>query len=194
MSLTNLAEKNIFLKNRSYRSFTNKKIDKSEILKMIENARVSASARNSQSVRFAIVDSKDLCDKLFPLTKWAGSIPWNPTPEEAPTAYIVLCTPNDIPINKCLLYFDMGVASQSILLTAVDMGYGGCIIGSFNKTAVHELLNIPQNYDCEIIIALGEPDEISTVVDAVNGDIKYYRDEEKKHQYVPKLPLNELIL
>ncbi len=180
---------NIFLKNRSYRSFTDKSLNKSDLLKMIENARVSASARNSQSVRFALVDSKDLCDKIFPLTKWAGSIAWNPSKEEAPHAYIALCIPNDVPVNKCLLYFDMGI----ILLTAVDMGYGGCIIGSFNKQSVQEVLNIPQNYDCEVLIALGEPAEISTVVDAVNGDIKYYRDEENKHQYVPKLPLNELI-
>lgn len=186
-------EKNIFLKNRSYRSFTDKAVSKSELLKMIENARVSASAKNSQSVRFALVDSSELCDKIFPLTKWAGSIPWNPSEKEAPTAYIVLCIPNDVPANKSFLYFDMGIASQSILLTAVEMGYGGCILASFNKTAVHDILNIPQNYDCEIVIALGEPDEISTVVDAVNGDTKYYRDEEKRHQYVPKLPLNELI-
>lgn len=185
---------NIFLKNRSYRTFTNKSISENELLKMIENARISASSRNNQSVRFALVDSKDLCDKIFPLTNWAGSISWNPSKEEAPHAYIALCLPNDIPINKCLLYFDMGVASQSILLTAVEMGYGGCILGSFNKNEVHDILNIPQNYDCEILIALGEPNEISTVVDAVNGDIKYYRDEEKRHQYVPKLPLNELIL
>ena len=186
-------EKNIFLKNRSYRTFTDKTLTKNDLLKMIENARVSASARNSQSVRFALVDSKDLCDKIFPLTKWAGSIPWNPKKEEAPAAYIVLCIPNDIPVNKSLLYFDMGVASQSILLTAVDMGYGGCILGSFDKISVHNILNIPQNYDCEILIGLGEPDEIATVVDAVNGETKYYRDEEKRHQYVPKLPLNELI-
>lgn len=185
---------NIFLKNRSYRTFTQKTLTKNDLLKMIENARVSASSRNNQSVRFALVNSQDLCDKIFPLTKWAGSIPWNPSKEEAPHAYIVLCLPNDIPINKCLLYFDMGVASQNILLTAVEMGYGGCIIGSFDKNSVHEVLNIPQNYDCEIIIALGEPAEVSTVVDAVNGDIKYYRDEENRHHYVPKLPLNELIL
>lgn len=186
-------DRNIFLKNRSYRCFTDKKIDKSEILKMIENARVSASSRNGQIVRFALVTSKDLCDKIFPCTKWAGSIPWNPTEKEAPTAYIILCLPNDIPVNKSHTYFDMGIASQSILLTATEMGYGGCILGSFDKLKVHEIVNIPQNYDCEILIALGEPDEISTIVDAVNGDVKYYRDEEKRHQYVPKLPLNELI-
>lgn len=184
---------NIFLKNRSYRTFTNKTLNKNELLKMVENARVSASSRNSQTVRFALVDSQDLCDKIFPLIKWAGSIPWNPTKEEAPHAYIALCLPNDISLNKCLSYFDMGIASQSILLTATEMGYGGCIIGAFDKTNVHEILNIPKNYDCEILIALGEPAEISTVVDAVNGEIKYYRDEEKRHQYVPKLPLNELI-
>ena len=184
---------NIFLKNRSYRTFTDKALSKNDLLKMVENARVSASSRNGQAIRFALVDSHELCDKIFPLVRWASSISWNPNKEESPHAYIALCLPNDVPTNKCLLYFDMGIASQSILLTATEMGYGGCIIGAFDKTNVHDILNIPQNYDCEILIALGEPNEISTVVDAVNGETKYYRDEEKRHQYVPKLSLNELI-
>lgn len=184
---------NLFLKNRSYRSFTDKSITKVHLLEMLENARVSASSMNRQILRYALVDSKEQCDQIFPLTGWAGYIDWSPTKEEAPHAYIVLCVPNDIPINKSFAYFDMGLVSQNILLSAVSMGYGGCILANFKKQKVHEILNIPQNYDCEILIALGEPAEVSTVVDAVDGDIKYYRDVEKKHHYVPKLSLNELI-
>ena len=185
---------NIFEKNRSYRSFTDKSITKMHLLKMIESARVSASSMNRQILRFALVDSKEQCDKIFPLTGWAAFIDWNPSKEEAPHAYIVLCVPNDKPVNKNYAYFDMGLMSQNILLTAVSMGYGGCILANFNKQKVHDILNLPSNYDCEILIALGEPAEVSTVVEAVDGDTKYYRDVEKKHQYVPKLSLNELIL
>lgn len=183
----------IFLKNRSYRSFTNKSITKVHLLKMLENARLSASAMNRQVLRYALVDSKEQCDKIFPLTGWAGYIDWNPSKEEAPHAYIVLCVPNDKPINKNFTYFDMGLVSQNILLTAVSMGYGGCILANFKKKEVHKILNLPENYDCEILIALGEPAEVSTIVDAVDGEIKYYRNVEKKHQYVPKLPLNEIV-
>lgn len=186
-------EKDIFLKNRSYRTFSEDKITKSELLMMVENARLSASAKNSQNIRYALVESENLCDKIFPLTKWAGLLEWNPSLEESPVAYIVMCLPNDKNLNMNLNYFDMGLASQNILLTAVSMGYGGCILGAFDKKKVHDLLNIPENYNCEILIALGKPLEISTVVEAVNKDTKYYRDVEKRHNYVPKLPLNELI-
>lgn len=186
-------EKDIFLKNRSYRTFSNERINKGELLMMVENARLSASARNSQNIRYALVENEETCDKIFSFTKWAGLLEWNPSLEESPVAYIVMCLPNDKTLNMNYNYFDMGLAAQNILLTAVSMGYGGCILGAFNKKEVHDLLNIPENYNCEILIALGKPLEISTVVDAVEGNIDYYRDVEKRHNYVPKIPLNELI-
>ncbi len=186
-------EKEIFLKNRSYRTFTNDKISKAELLMMIENARLAASARNSQNIRYALVENDSTCEKIFPFTKWAGLLEWNPSLEESPVAYIVMCLPNDKNLNMNTNYFDMGVAAQNILLTAVSLGYGGCILGAFDKKAVHNLLSLPSNYNCEILIALGKPLEISTVVEAVEGNIDYYRDVEKRHNYVPKIPLNELI-
>lgn len=187
-------EKDIFLKNRSYRTFTDNKITKNELLMMIENARLAASARNSQNIRYALIENENICNKIFPLTKWAGAIPnWNPSPQEAPVAYIIMCLPNDKNINMNLNYFDMGLAAQNILLTAVNMGYGGCILASFDKKSLHNLLNIPNNYNCEILIALGKPLEISTIVEAIDGNTNYYRDIEKRHNYVPKLPLSKLI-
>ena len=51
-------EKDIFLKNRSYRTFSNERINKGELLMMIENARLSASARNSQNIRYALVENE----------------------------------------------------------------------------------------------------------------------------------------
>ncbi|NME35393.1 MULTISPECIES: nitroreductase family protein [Fusobacterium] len=187
-------EKDIFLKNRSYRTFTENKISRNELLMMIENARLAASAKNSQNIRYALVENENMCDKIFPLTRWAGALPdWNPSLEESPVAYIVMCLPNDKPLNMNLNYFDMGLAAQNILLTAVHMGYGGCILASFDKKSVHNLLNIPENYNCEILIALGKPFEISTVVEATDGNTNYYRDIEKRHNYVPKIPLSKLI-
>jgi hypothetical protein len=48
-------------------------------------------------------------------------------------------------------------------------------------------------YTAELVIALGAPSETVKLVDAKGDDIKYYRDENSVH-YVPKRPLDELIL
>ena len=186
-------EKNIFLKNRSYRSFTEEKIEKADILAMIENARLAPSARNAQNIRFAIVQTDEKCKEIFTYIKWAGAIEWEPTSNEAPTTYIALCVPKDKNLNMNFNYFDMGVICQNILLTATSLKYGGCILGSFNKLKVAEILEVPENYNCEILIALGKPAERVSIVDAVDKNIVYYRDIEKHHHFVPKIPLNELI-
>ncbi|MDP0506927.1 MAG: nitroreductase family protein [Fusobacterium sp. JB019] len=186
-------DKNIFLKNRSYRSFTSRSVYKEELLKMIENARLAASARNGQNIRYALVWEKNLCDEIFPNIAWAGGIKWNPSEKECPRAYIVLCLPNKKNLNYNYNYFDMGIASQNILLTATEMNLGGCILASFNKDKIQQLLNIPENYSCEIMIALGEPAEKSSIFNAIHKETKYYRDEENHHMYVPKLCVKDLI-
>lgn len=185
---------NIFFNNRSFRTFTDKKISKEDLNTMIENARYSASARNAQNIRYALISSDEICDEIFPLTAWAGAIEWNPNKEEAPTAYIILCLPNDKNLNYNMNYFDMGLAAQNILLTANSLGYGGCILASFNKIKTKELLNLPENYNCEIMIALGEPNEKASIIDAKDGNTKYHRDVENRHNYVPKILIQDLII
>lgn len=185
---------NIFFNNRSFRTFTDKKISKEDLNTMIENARYSASARNAQNIRYALISSDEICDEIFPLTAWAGAIEWNPNKEEAPTTYIILCLPNDKNLNYNMNYFDMGLAAQNILLTANSLGYGGCILASFNKIKTKELLNLPENYNCEIMIALGEPNEKASIIDAKDGNTKYHRDVENRHNYVPKILIQDLII
>lgn len=187
-------DKNIFLKNRSFRSFTSRMIYKEELVKMLENARFSASARNAQNIRYALTNDVEICKQIFPYISWAGSIKWNPSENEAPKAYIVLCLPNDQDLNFNYNYFDMGIASQNILLSAIEINLGGCILASFNKSKIHDILKIPDNYSCEIMIALGEPAEKSSIFDARNKETNYYRDEENHHMYVPKLCLRDLII
>lgn len=178
---------------RSHRSFTKKAILEKELIKMIEGARYSATSKNSQKLRYVLITERELCNKIFPLVKFAGAIEWNPTCEEAPTAYILICS--EIPlkdITETSLYFDMGVATQNIMLMANSLGYSGCIIASYNKSEVDNLVNLPENMKSNILLALGEPRDIVTVVDMIEDNRPYYREGEK--HFVSKLPLDKLIL
>ncbi len=185
--------KDLIVKNRSYRSFTSREITQEELDEMMECGRLGAAARNLQGIKYALVTDRATCDEIFPHTAWAGAIEWNPTAEESPRAYIVMCGDSELFLNQALLYFDMGVAAQNILLKASEMGYGGCLLGAFNKAKVKEILDIEDRYNVEILIALGEPNEEVRLVEAAEGDTTYYRDEENIH-YVPKRSIEELVI
>jgi len=182
----------LIAKNRSYRRFNhNVGIEQSQIRKWIDLARMSASGRNNQPLKYVIVTEEKLCAKIFPLLGWAGYLEnWKgPTEDERPVAYVTVLKDLSISENH---YCDDGIAIQSIMLGAVEDGFGGCIIGSVNKRKLHKLLQLDDRYEVLWILALGEPSE-KVVLESANGDIKYWRDEQDVH-HVPKRPLEEIVL
>ena len=188
MSLSELISK-----NRSYRRFYQDVNISNPVLKSwINLARLSPSARNMQSLRYKIVNNKDLNAKVFPLLKWAGYIEsWDgPIEGERPAAYIVILNDEELSDNY---YCDDGIVSQSILLGAVESNYGGCIIAAINRPKLRELLNIDSKYKIIHLLALGKPKEKVQVDNIENDDIKYWRDKQEIH-HVPKRLLDDLII
>ncbi len=188
---------NLILKNRSYRGFDKKyKVSIEECINMINCARFSASSSNIQPFKYYIATDETEVAEIQKLTKWAGSLSELNLPKqgEEPTAFIVIC--HDISINTNLERFlkDVGIVSQSILLSATAQGLGGCMIGSFAKQKLIELLRLNDNLVPQLVIALGKPIELIKLIDKEDGkDISYFRDENGTH-YVPKRTLSEIII
>ncbi|HNU77815.1 MAG: nitroreductase family protein [Prolixibacteraceae bacterium] len=182
----------LVLKNRSYRRFRQSEpITTDQVKKWIGLARLSASGRNMQPLKYAISTQRPLNDSIFSHLAWAGYLSdWKgPAEGERPAAYIVVL--HDTKISG-KYYCDDGIAMQSILLGAVNDGYGGCIIGSVNRAAVAQLLGLPPSLEILWIIALGKPAE-TVVIDEMQGDdIRYWRDENSIH-HVPKRSIDELV-
>ena len=89
------------------------------------------------------------------------------------------------------VHMDVGIAAQSMLLKAVEMGLGGICIGAFNKQAVTDTFALP----CEpvLVLAIGKPaEQIELVPVHAEEPLKYYR--ENGIHYVPKIVANDLIL
>ncbi|MBE6644347.1 MAG: nitroreductase family protein [Ruminococcaceae bacterium] len=180
-------------KTRSYRRFdSEREITDGELRAMIESARCSGSAANRQRIRFVLINKKEDCDFIFSNVAFAGYLKeWKgPTETERPKAYVVMMTQNET--LDAILGMDIGIAAQSILLTATELGLGGCMIGSFKKKEVNEMLG-REGYYAALIIALGKPTERVYLTDVKDGDIKYFRDENDDHA-VPKYSLDELII
>ncbi|MGE4289596.1 MAG: nitroreductase family protein [Salinivirgaceae bacterium] len=183
----------LVLKNRSYRRFNQaKSISREQLLELVDLARLSASARNQQSLKFYLSNTEAQNKQVFECLAWAGYLKdWpGPVEGERPAAYIVICNDTTIAKNH---FCDEGIAAQSILLGAVEMGLGGCMIAAINKPKLATILNLPEHLELLLVLALGEPTEQVVIDEIKQGDYKYWRDNEQVH-HVPKRSLEELII
>ena len=192
--------KNLIKKNRSYRKFySSHKIGTEELRELINLARLSASARNQQALKFIISNAEGTNQIIFEQLAWAGFLKnWKgPEEGERPSAYIIIVADKNISTSfvKDWLYADMGIACQSILLGATEKELGGCIIAAVKRKILHEKLNIAQNHEILCVVALGKPKEqiIIDKIDNDNNDTKYWRDENNTH-HVPKRNLENIII
>jgi len=186
--------KDLILHNRSYRRFHQEIPVSLESLKeMVDLARLSASAANRQPLKYILSCEPETNARIFPYLAWAGYLKdWGgPKEGEKPSAYIIVL--GDTTITQAF-GCDHGIAAQSILLGAVEKGLGGCMIGSIRKVELSQELNIPDQYEILLAIALGKPKE-EVVIEPVgeNGNIKYWRDEQGTH-HVPKRSMEEIII
>ena len=180
-------------KNRSFRRFHQDIIiSENDLSEMVNNARLTPSGRNAQTLRYLLSNTPEKNALIFPNLAWAGYLTgWGgPKEGERPSAYIVIL--NDDAISKT--YFcDHGIASLALLLTAVEKGFGGCIIASVNRDQLREVLQIPEQYSIVQVIALGKPAETVVIEPMVDGNIKYWRDEQDIH-HVPKRNLEDILI
>lgn len=188
--------KEIIKKTRTYRRFdTSIKIDEKDLHELIELARLSGSARNCQPWQYLLINTEELCSQIFPTLGWAGYLTdWKgPVENERPTSYILCFLNKDWLIGTTReAFFDLGIATQNILLGATEKGYGGCRIASFSPR-LKSLFPLPENLELSLVIALGKPAETVVLENCMDNDIKYWRDVEQIH-HVPKRSLTDILL
>ncbi len=186
--------KDVILKSRSYRRFyQSHRLNYDDMKDLIELARISPSSANLQSLKFIISCDEPGNATIFQNLSWAGYIPDWPGPEEGerPAAYIIILGDKEI---RTSFGIDSGIAAQSILLGAAEMGLGGCIIGSVKKDKLRDDLSIPERLEILCVLAIGKPKEEVVIENCgEDGNIKYWRDENGVH-HVPKRSLDELII
>ena len=186
--------KEIVAKNRSYRRFHQSHEVSLETLEgLVDLARLTPSAANRQPLRFILSNKPEKNALIFKHLAWAAYLAdWDgPEEGERPSAYIIIL--NDSDISKTV-GCDHGIAAQTILLGATALGLGGCMIASIKKEGLKQALNIPDNLELLLAVALGKPKETVIVESlAPSGDVRYWRDGDKVH-HVPKRSLDELIL
>lgn len=150
---------NLLMNRRSIRKYKDKAIEKEKIDQIIKGALTSPSGRNIKPWELIVVDDKEILSELG-TTRGPASRPIS----NAPLAIVVLGDPEatDVWIE------DASVISTIIQLVSESIGLGSCWIQvrqryDENKETVEKsvksLLNIPDKYNVESMIAIGYPDE-----------------------------------
>ncbi|MCI6636679.1 MAG: nitroreductase family protein [Eubacteriales bacterium] len=189
--------RDLLIDNRSYRTFDEScEIPHDTILSWIDNCRICPSARNAQPLRYKIVDTREGVEKLLPYTAWAGALPDLKLPPDGghPSAFVVILCDTTVTQDPRHAEKDVGIAAMTLLLSATEMGYGGCMIGAFHPDTVGEKLRIPERYVPMLIVALGKPAETVFITNPkADGDVTYFRDSHNLH-FVPKRLLSDIVL
>lgn len=152
---------------RSIRKYQQKPVARELIEQCIEAARLAPSACNSQPCRFVVLDDKtvkeNFCQTVFTgLYSSCKNLGMN-----APVLIAVcakaggnITTRLGQVISGTKFYLiDTGIAVEHLVLKAQDLSLGTCWIGWFDTKKAKKFLKLPFDVKCEILIALGYPDE-----------------------------------
>jgi nitroreductase len=186
--------RDLISRNRSCRRFHEEVDITFETLReLVDLARLSASAKNWQPLKYILSCDREKNALVFPNLVWARFLTNWPGPSEGerPSGYVVIL--GDTEVSRFWDY-DAGITAQSILLGATEKGLGGCMIANVDREGLRRALEIPRRYEILLVVALGKPKE-KVVIETVgpDGNTRYWRDSEGVH-HVPKRPLDDIII
>ena len=178
---------------RTYRRFEQRPVAPEILTEAVDAARIASCGANRQTVRYIIVESSDAVAAVQPLVHWAAYLPPEqgaPKPDELPTAFIAILQDDNLPGASDV---DVGLALGSLTAAAWAHGVGSCIMGAINRPALTELLALPEGVRLCYMVALGYPTHESHLVSMLDGDVKYYLDDNRDF-CVPKRGMEEVLL
>jgi nitroreductase len=138
---------------RSVRSFRDGRIPEDHLKVVLEAAVWAPSGSNAQPWEFVVVRDRSTVEKIKL---------FSPGLFGDPDTLVVLCVNRERIKGRgpkeLVALMDVAMAAQNMMLAAYSLGIGSCPIASFNKTAVKELLDIPEHVDPILMVSLGYPD------------------------------------
>lgn len=184
-------------KRRSIRRFKEKPVPYEVLEKCLDAGRLAPSGRNQQVCEYIVINDAEVLPGIFENIGGSMKLPpekGGPRPENTPKAYIIILInkswEGDANRRRISLY-DVGMAAENIILVALEQGLGACPILMFDESSLKPLLNIPEEYDVALVIAMGYPDE-SPVAEVATDSVEGWVDD-KLVRHVPKRKLEDIV-
>lgn len=154
---------------RSVRRFSNKQIEEEKLQALLEAIRMSPSWANGQCWRFVVVRDQKTREAVSELSYVEAffapkGYKVNPAKKglaEAPVVIVACAEPTESGVLWDQSYYmtDIGIASQTLMLTAHSLGLGSVFVGVFDDKKMHELLGIPDEIRIVGLFPVGYPQD-----------------------------------
>lgn len=179
-------------KRRTIRKFKQEPISISDLMQIVDSARLAPFGANLQPLKYAIITEEKQRKALFPLIKYAGYLTdWDPEFDECPTAFIVILNDKSLkPTDKTEC--DSGAAVMSMCLAATALNLGTCWLGAIDREGIKKALNIDNKYDVVYLLGVGIADQTGDIYDLTDS-VKYYFDE-NNNVHVPKRTMDDVLI
>lgn len=142
---------------RSRRAYSNEPVEAEKIQSLFEAARWAPSSVNEQpwAYLYATKDQSALWNKIFEALNPSNQV-WA---KDAYLLVVSLSRKNYVRnglINNSAKY-DLGAANAFMSLQAVELGLNVHQMGGYNPETARRNLNIPEEFELNVIIAIGYP-------------------------------------
>lgn len=150
---------------RSVREYkADETVSREQLTELIQAALCAPSWKNSETGRYYVISDRELFEKIR-----TECLPgFNADRTAAASAYIVVTFEKEIsgfsdnkePVNEigdgwgC---FDLGLATENLLLKAYELGLGTLVMGIRDAQSLRKLLSIPETQAVMAVIAVGVP-------------------------------------
>ncbi|WMJ22956.1 nitroreductase family protein [Paludicola sp. MB14-C6] len=149
----------LVMRRESCHDFLETPVEQEKLNKIIEIARLSPSACNSQPWSFVVANKPEVCSKIAPCLQDCGL---NKFSENCPAFIIVIeekvnfkTIIGGVTHNQYYAPIDLGIATAHICLAASDLGLSTCIMGWLNESKLKKLLSINQTKRIRLVIGVG---------------------------------------
>jgi len=133
---------------RSVRKYKPGKIPDQRLANMLEAVRLAPSGSNRQSWKFIVVRKEETKAKL---AEACNKQLWVKDAD----VIIVCCWLPMQGIDDMRLRRDVTIATEHLILAAVNEGLGACWVGAFSEESVKSILGIPKDVGVNVLVPIG---------------------------------------
>jgi len=156
----------VIKQRRSIRNYEDKDVSADKLQSILEAVQWTPSWANTQCWEVVVIKDPGVKEKVQEAVP--GTNPASKSITRAPVL-LALCAKlrtsgfyKDQAVSKFgdWYMFDLGLATQSICLTAHSMGLGTVIVGMFDHDKAKAAINVPEGYELVTLIPLGYPSKV----------------------------------
>ena len=141
----------VFEKRFSARSYSDRKVERDVLEKVLDAGRIAPTATNSQPQRFYVVESKEAIEKLDSVTPMRYGT----------QTVVVICADMDVVWKNrreegyTTADMDCSIATTYMMLKATELGLGTVWVRAFNSEDVKKVLELPENIKPICMLPIG---------------------------------------